>query len=328
MRRLLPIAACLLCLGTGASDAAQREVLGKHARIEAIPVALDPGDPAHVRLGAITYLGGVQLRSPDPAFGSFSAMQVIGDYFLLVSDAGNVVRFRMDARFRLSDASFGDVTLGPGTGQRKQERDVESLAYDPATGRIWLGFERENAIWRYDASLARTARYAHPPAMRDWSSNGGAESMVRLHDGRFIVISESSRPKNALAKTGRVALMFAGDPTEKPDQGFTFTYLPPAGFDPSDMTQLPDGRLLVLNRRFAVPALFTATLTLIDPRTIRPGAAVQGREIARFAAPVLHDNFEALAVTREGQDTILWIASDDNQQIWEQSLLLKFRLDL
>ena len=43
---------------------------------------------------------------------------------------------------------------------------------------------------------------------------------------------------------------------------------------------------------------------------------------------MLHDNFEALAAVREGKDTILWIASDDNLEAWEQSLLLKFRLDL
>lgn len=165
---------------------------------------------------------------------------------------------------------------------------------------------------------------AHTPA----ADSTGKAGMVRLRDGRFIVISETSRPKGPLARTGREALMFAGDPTEAPDRGFGFVYVPPAGFDPSDMTELPDGRLLILNRRFAVPSLFTATITLVDPGAIRPGAVVQGREIAAFAAPLLHDNFEALAVTREGKDTILWMASDDNQQFWERSLLLKFRVDL
>ncbi|RYD54468.1 MAG: esterase-like activity of phytase family protein [Sphingomonadales bacterium] len=328
MRRFARIFVLLFCTLIGASDSSQRETLGREARITATPVALDPSDPARVRVGGLTYLGGVQLRSPDRAFGGFSAMQVVGDRFLLVSDAGNVIRFRLDAGFNLSEPSFGDVTLGPETGQYKPDRDMESLASDPATGRIWLGYERENAIWRYDATLARAARFAHPPAMRNWSSNGGAEAMARLRDGRFVVISESARPRGPLAKTGRQALMFAGDPTEAPDRGFRFTYIPPPGFDPSDMAELPDGRLLVLNRRFAIPELFTAKLVLLDPRTIRPGAPVQGREIAHFAAPLLRDNYEALAVTREGKDTILWMASDDNQQFWERTLLLKFRLEL
>lgn len=328
MRRLLSFLPIALGLVLSSADVNPRDLLGREARITATPVALDSRDPANRRVGSLTYLGGVRLRSPDPAFGGFSAMQVIGDRFLLVSDAGNIVRFRLDAAFRLSDASFGDVGMGPSTGRYKPDRDVESLAHDPATGRIWLGYERENAIWRYDAALAQADRYVRPVAMRDWSVNGGPESMVRLSDGRFIVIGETARPKGALAKTGRLGLLFAGDPTEAPDRSFAFTYLPPPGFDPSDITELPDGRLLVLNRSFGLPDLFTAKLTVIDANAIRPGAVVQGREIAHFAAPLLHDNFEALAVTREGNDTILWMASDDNQQFWEQSLLLKFRLDL
>ncbi|WP_066800457.1 esterase-like activity of phytase family protein [Sphingomonas soli] len=328
MRRLALLFSLLFCVLAGPSEENQRERLGADPRITATPVQLDSRDPAARRAGALTYLGGVHLRSPDRVFGGFSAMHVSGDRFLLVSDSGNVVRFRLDADFRLSEAQFGDVAAGPGTGYLKKERDVESLAHDPATGRIWLGFERDNAIWRYDATLTRAERSVRPPAMRDWSPNGGAESMVRLRSGRFIVISETSRPKGPLAQTGRIGLMFTGDPTEAPDRGFRFTYIPPPGFDPSDMAELPDGRLLVLNRHFSLRALFTAKLTLVDPRSIRPGAAVQGREIAHFAAPLLHDNFEALAVTQEAGATIVWIASDDNLQFWERSLLLKFRLEL
>jgi len=43
---------------------------------------------------------------------------------------------------------------------------------------------------------------------------------------------------------------------------------------------------------------------------------------------VVHDNFEAIAAVREGDSTILWIASDDNQLFLQRSLLLKFRLDV
>ena len=72
---------------------------------------------------------------------------------------------------------------------------------------------------------------------------------------------------------------------------------------------------------------FTARLVVIDRDAIRPGASVTGREIATLAAPLLHDNYEALAVTREAGATIVWIASDDNREWFEQSLLLKFRLE-
>lgn len=325
MRRTLTILSLSACLLPSASAINSRDQLGPHAVISADRVPLDGGDAARTRLGALTYLGGVRLRSPDPAFGGFSAMQVIGDRFLLVSDGGQMVRFRLDRDFRLTEPSFGDVRDGPVTGWQKADRDVESLAHDPVSGKIWLGFERENQIWRYDSLPGRGERFAAPPAMAGWPRNGGAESMVRLRDGRFIVISETARARGG---KGRIALMFSGDPTEAPTRGFRFAFMPPPGFDPSDITQLPDGRLVVLLRRFSLGSLFTAKLMLVDLAAIRPGVMVRGREIADFSGRVTRDNFEAIAAVREGRDTILWIASDDNQQIWERTLLLKFRLNL
>jgi hypothetical protein len=162
-------------------------------------------------------------------------------------------------------------------------------------------------------------------AMVDWSIAGGAEAMVRLRSGQFLVISETARPKGM--PEARIVLRFAGDPTEKGPAPERLAYVPPADYDPTDMAELADGRLLVLNRRLSLPGLFTAKLVLLDLRRARTGSAVRGVELATFEHPVQHDNFEALAVTREGADTIVWITSDDNGEIWEQSLLLKFRLN-
>ncbi|MDG2534596.1 esterase-like activity of phytase family protein [Sphingomonas sp. HITSZ_GF] len=316
---------CLILL-LSASGREGRDVLGKVPSMQVERVPLDLRDPARTRVGALTYLGGIRLKSPDRAFGGFSSMQIKGDRFTLLSDGGTFIRFRMGADWAPRELRFGDLPDGPGSGWLKAQRDSESMTSDPATGHIWVGFENYNAIWRYDDGLTRAERSVRPGAMRGWSANGGPESMVRLADGRFVVLSETSRPKGS--RTGREALLFAGDPTAPGAEPIRFTYLPPdEAYDPSDAVQLPDGRLIVLNRRFSVPDLFTARLTLVDPRAIRAGAVVKGQEIAALAPPLLHDNYEALAVTREGKDVILWIASDDNQQFWEWSLLLKFRVE-
>lgn len=303
-----------------------RPVLGASADMTATPVALDPAQPPRRRVGALTYLGGVRLTSADPAFGGFSAMHVIGDRFLLVSDGGNIVRFAMGPDWKPRDISFGDIQ-GPGGGWWKGDRDAEAMTGDPATGRLWVSFERWNRIARYDSTLARLERSAEPPAMRRWFSNGGGEAMARLRGGAFVVIAERSRAKPGKSM-GRAAIRFDGDPVEAPRRGFRFSYLPPAGYDPSDLAELPDGRLLVLNRRVTLTEFFTAKLTLVDPSDIRPGAEVKGREIATIGPPLTRDNFEALAVTREGSATIVWLATDDNREVFERSLLMKFRLDL
>ena len=283
-------------------------------RLSAERVALDPGDPARRRLGGLVYLGGVALSSGDPAFGGFSALAVEGDRFMTVSDGGNLLRFRMGADWRVRDATYSPLPAGPGTGWEKRERDTEALARDPAGGRFWVAFERANQIWRFGPG-GRVARVA-PPAMRRWRQNGGAESMARLPDGGFVVLAES----------GGEALRFAGDPVAGAP-AFRFRYRPATGMKPVDAAALPDGRLLVLERRFRAPYRWDSRLAVVAAGAVRPGARVRGRALARWAEPLLSDNFEGIAVTREGNATVLWMVSDDNQSMLQRTLLLKFRLD-
>ena len=68
------------------------------------------------------------------------------------------------------------------------------------------------------------------------------------------------------------------------------------------------------------------TLTPAPPR-LSAGAIVERVEIATFRAPIIADNLEAMSLTREGGRTILWIASDDNYNPLQRTLLLKFALD-
>ena len=198
------------------------------------------------------------------------------------------------------------------------------MAVDPATGRRWVGFENFNQIWRYAPGFTRAERVAAPRTMAKWYANGGPESLVRRRDGSFVAISEVA-PRHSRGR--RAVVVFAGDPTVRSTQAFTAWYRPPRGYDVSDAAELPDGRLIVVNRRFEPPYRFVAKLTVVDARALRPGATVTGREVATLAPPLIHDNFEGVAVTREAGATILWLVSDDNQILLQRSLLLKFRIN-
>ena len=301
-------------------------------------VPLDPVDPTRRRLGGLTYLGGAVLRSRDPAFGGYSSLVVDRGQVTLLSDGGNIVRFRLDADWRPHAIAFSALPGGPGRGWSKRDRDSESLTIDPATQTGWVGFEHWNAIGRYRASsngtpLVRFDGLVRPKAMADWPDNGGPESMVRLRDGRFVVIAETARPRRAdgTRGPGRRAILFPGDPLATRPVGFI--YMPPTGFSPADVAALPDGRLIVLNRAFAPPFAFSNSISVIERGAIRAGAVVRGREIARLAAPLVHDNFEGIAVSLEprgasgARDTVVWIVSDDNETVLERTLLLKFRLE-
>lgn len=332
MRRLstvLLVILLVMALVPGWTGEARLPVLGGRANMTATRVVLDQTDRARTRLGGLTFLGGIELRSRDPAFGGFSSMAVQGDRFTLLSDGANIVRFRMGRDWRLHNLGFASLPDGPGNGWEKRDRDSESLALDPATGTAWVGYERYNAIWRYTPGLDYTNGQVRPGAMAEWPDNGGPEAMARLRDGRFVVIGERARlPRVAgVRPPGRRALVFAGDPVATREPVFDFVYIPPDGFDPADATQLPDGRLLILNRAFALPYSLSNSLVLVDPGGIRPGATIRGHEIARLAKPLIHDNFEGVAAAIEDGRTVIWIVSDDNESVLERTLLLKFRLN-
>ncbi len=323
---ILSITALLLFV-PGWSTVPRLPLLGTRAAFSVEPVALYADSPAKRRIGALIYERGYRLRSTDPAFGSFSSLIVDGDRFTLLSDGGNIVRFRLDSNGRVSDRKFADLPDGPGIGWEKSDRDSESMTRDPATGTVWVGFENSNAIWAYTPDLSRALRHETPPAMRKWPVNGGAEAMARLHDGSFIVLSEAADWPGSKGRAV-IGIRFDGDPTRASRRGFRFGYRPPAGYKPTGIAELPDGRLLVLNRRFRVTSGFRVALTLVDRRAISPGKIATGRTLARFAPPALSDNYEGIAVVRESTGHIaVWIVSDDNQSSLQQSLLLKFRLD-
>jgi len=335
MRILFVILAVLLIV-PGWTGETRLALLGDRPQMTATRVMLDPADPHRIRVGALTFLGGVHLTSRDPAFGGYSALQVRriadGNRFTMLSDGGNVVAFTMGDDWRPHGLAFRNLPAGPGTGWDKRDRDSESLVIDPRTGRAWIGFERYNAIWRYAPGFVRAEAQRAPPEMASWPDNGGPESLARLPGGRFVAISEERHVPRRRWRGGepdrlasREALLFPGDPVATRPRAFA--YLPVGRFDPSDATALPDGDLLVLDREFRLPFRFANRLSIVPAASLHPGVAVRGRLLATLAAPLIHDNFEGVAVTREGEATIVWLVSDDNQWPMQRTLLLKFRLD-
>ena len=273
------------------------------------------------RVGALTLVGMVQLEGASPAFGGFSAVALRGGRLILLSDGGNWFQFGL-RHGSVVDARVGYLPAGPGLGWAKGDRDSESLALDPTTGAAWIGFETFNQIWRYDAALARAEAHVAPAAMRRWQTNRGAEAMVRLRDGRFIVICE----RGAKRRLPREGLIFASDPT----QGHAprrFGFVPPAGYDVSDATELPDGDLLVLTRRFAWPFDFSAKLVRVAHGDVAPDRTVRGRVIATLAGGAYSENWEGVTAVRDGARTLLWMVSDSDTAILQHTKVAKFALN-
>jgi hypothetical protein len=282
------------------------------------PVELDSGAAHSKRLGRLIFLGGWALTSNDERFGGISALHVEAGRVLALSDAGWRSTFPLPGGRTSVRAAIAMMEAGPGPADEKQNRDSESLVVFGRT--LWVGYEQANSIWRYDRSGFAVLGSATPRAMARWNANHGAEAMVRLEDGRFIVFNEGKGGDSE-------ALLFAGDPAAAGTAAVRLRYRPPAGFRITDAALLPDGRLALLNRRVGLFEGFTARLTVARVPVAQAGALVEGEEVAAFEGATTRDNFEALSVGREGGRTILWLASDDNYNKLQRTLLLKFALE-
>lgn len=288
--------------------------------LEAEPVAFDREGLGRDRAGALRFLGGWSLTSGDPRFGGISSLHVENGWATATSDAGSLIRFPIPGTAGAGRVRIDPIVQGPGRGTRKSDRDAEGMFLSGADA--WVLFESPRQIWRYDRATWRAQASAAPRGMRRWTRAWGAEAIVRLADGRFLIFSEMASREPGLAR----AMLFGGDPALPTTPSAPVSYRAPVGFRATDAALLPDGRLLVLNRRFNWLEGVGAALMMIDPRAIRPGAVLEGREIARLQWPFVIDNMEGLSVTREGGRTIVWLVSDDNFNPVQRTLLLKFVL--
>jgi len=297
------------------------------ARIAVAARPLPPGavgDPA--RFGPLRLLGAWHLTSPHPAFGGFSSLLVDegdgAEGIVALNDTGEAFTFG------LAPAGPGAVRPLPRPAAEQDvprwKWDSESMTRDPASGRIWVGFEHLQMICRYAPGFARREGCARPAAVRRWPLTGSLESLVRLGDGRFLALSEMARR----ADGAHDVLLWRGDPVDPATPPPAHLgYRPPPGYRPTDALWLGGDRLLVLNRRLTVAEGFTARLALVRLPPLVAGAQLQAQVIASFVPPGVADNFEALALSRDehGRPT-LWIASDNNHLFLQHSLLLRFAL--
>lgn len=259
-----------------------------------------------------------QFRAESLLFGGFSALLALNDHTLRAfSDRG--------ARFTLTEPdrpaprpdSRPDVVrqlVAPGDANNLW--DIESATRDPVSRKYWLGYEGHHTIHRFTVASATDGK-RDLTAEVDWRDNSGAEAMVRLADGRFLVLPEGED----------YGLIYPGDPVEGADpQRFAFRN-PAPGFSATDVAQLPDGRLLLLLRDLAWGyPIFTSRLAI---GTVPDTAGVFAPQIVMSLDPTIpRENYEGLAVRPRADGRIdVWVISDDNQSVMQRTLLAKLIFD-
>ncbi len=277
-------------------------------------------------MGKLSYRGGISLTSSDGRFGGWSDLWLDRDgrHLMAISDRGfwleaNLTFDWSGAPSGLENARLGGLIDLDGRPITGFAADAEALVRLPDGGFL-VAFERRHRIWRYPPaeppfSIAPT-NVPPPPELSRAPPNGGLEAMARLSDGRMFALAEELVVDGA-------NVGWIGDGKD----WRTLGYIAAVDYKPTSATELPDGDVLVLERRYTRRDGPGAQLVRVARRDITPGARLAGEELARIEPPLTLDNFEGVAAWREnGGATRIYVISDDNYSLLQRTLLLAFDL--
>jgi hypothetical protein len=280
-----------------------------------VPAAVDARRSAIGRGVRITDTWSIDIRLPR--FGGISGIAIDGRDLLLLSDAGllwRVPRPGVPGPVRQIPLP---TPCRPGSAET-EGADTEALAFAPDGGALRIGIEDANVICapELDAAVAI-------PAMASWPRNRGIEALATLPGRGMIAIG--GLPLDAAG--ARPMLWFAGDPARRETTVARMRYMPPPGYQPTDAAFLPDGRLLVLNRRYRAIGGYGSVIVAIPPFAPVDDAMLSGDIVARIEGGRHAANFEGIAVELGADGVVLWLISDNNFFPGRRTRLLRLEIE-
>ncbi|MCY0092502.1 esterase-like activity of phytase family protein [Hoeflea ulvae] len=284
-----------------------------------------------IRFGAFEFTGGLELSSSHQSLGAMSAIRLAEDRgrFLGVMDTGNwyAGRFERDDKGRLigvTDFSVSPIIGANGdSSDEKWKFDAEGLALrgDEAL----VSFERVSRVDIYPAMApGKSKPLGSLPVvipLKELRHNRGLEAIAVAPPasplaGAVIAVSEKS-----LNASGDIyAAILSGRST-----GVFFVKRHPP-FDVTDGDFLPNGDLLLLERRFSIAEGVGMRIRRIDGSRLGVGNLVDGPVILEADFGDQIDNMEGLDVSTDAEGQIyVTLVSDDNHSILQRNLILEFR---
>lgn len=283
------------------------------------------------QFGKLEFIGGIEMSSSNALLGAISSIRFRPDRksFLAIMDTGHWVEgeIRRDQEGKLSGTSDLTVTSmidANGRSEQVKERmDCEGVAL--RNGEVLASYEGLHRVDVYpDPGFAQSGPVATLPLLIPVTSlrgNRGLETIaVSPKDsplaGGVTVVSELSFDANG----NLLAAVLDG-----PRKGI-FGVVRKGAFAVTDGAFLPNGDLLILERRFSFAEGIGMQIRRIKGDDIKPGAVVDGEILLNADMGYQIDNMEGLDVIVEPGETRLILVSDDNHSILERNLMLEFRL--
>ncbi len=294
--------------------------------------------------GKLRFRGGLELKSPDDAFGGVSGLLVSRDgaSFVAISDEAHWITGTLGYEGeRLASATGGLIAPlldRAGLALDDKSGDAEGLAStngDDTTGDLFVSFEGNHRLWRYPFAEAGVRSIPRdvplPPETRLAPRNGGLEGIATLDDRWLVALTE--RHRDRAGDYHGWLIRYATRPGDDAPESRPLALKAVPPFAVTDVRRLPDGDLLTLERRYAAATGVGMQMRRIPKEAIEaamtgePAAPLDGEVVANLDADWRIDNMEGLAVRiGERGETLLYVVSDDNYSPVQSTLLLLFEL--
>lgn len=282
----------------------------------------------------LSFVGGLELSSSEALFGAFSSIRFLdAERFLGVFDTGYWITGRIVRNGEQRLSGVKEVALAPLLDRNGAESiskfqvDAESLAIEDGS-RAHVGFEQRHRIVTYEpmsdlGQALPSAPLSTPFDIRGLRGNGGIEALMVAPSagplaGALVAISEKTVDKAGNLIAGILSGPLAGE----------FRVRPRDGFEVTDGAFLPDGDLLLLERRFSIASGVAMRLRRIKGDSLHPGMVVDGAILFEADNRSQIDNMEGMDVLSADDGSVrLILVSDDNHSLLQRTLMLEFRLE-
>jgi len=261
-----------------------------------------------------TFLSSYQWQLDDPLFGGFSAIEITadGNGFVALTDRASVARgtFLRDGGSIIGvDLEVFRRLLGPTRAPLADKfSDSEGLAIG-ADGRLFVSFESEHGLRRFDDVDRPGTVLATTPAFAGLQHNSSLEALAIGTDGALYTLPERSGRATRPFPVYRLQNSVWDIPFQIPRRG---------AFLVSGADIGPDGLLYVLERDF-IGVGFRS-------RVRRFALDGTGEELILDTGLRTHDNLEGISVWQDAEGLRITMISDDNFRAFQKTEIVEYRL--
>ena len=299
--------------------------LGTPVELKSTKINLFPTDFENISLNKLKFVSGIEIKSNHPDFGGLSGIIINEDKSLIVvGDRGIWLtgKIKIDENGKLVEIINGrlghlkDNENNPLYKLGKSYTDAESI--EPYNNKFVVSFERKHRILIFNDIFLHSEIFYDRIKYLDLPDNGGIEAMAPLKNNSIFLLSE-----NLIHPDDKIAGYLLSDNKLKK------VYVKKNGsFKPTDMSSLPEGNILLLERSFSPVRGASAKISVIKYEDLKPNSVILPLTLDTLKPPMVVDNFEGISFLKLNDGGYyIFILSDDNFNFLQKTLLYQFYWD-